>query len=174
MDAYHTLEVWLFATDGSCRHSEGGYAVVVRLPPEERSTLLIRRAYIPAPYTNTKAEIRALAEALIMIGDLLRQTPLAHVTVLSDSLFCIQVLHGAFSTVSNVAEVAILLNAWNSVREFIELAHVKGHAGEFHNCTADFHAGYAREHRLGRRETFEVSRPGRLLHGNSRWQRQIS
>ena len=93
---------------------------------------------------------------------------------MSDSLFCIQLLHGAFSTVSNVADVAILLNAWTFVREFVDLVHVKGHAGEFHNCTADFHAGYAREHRLARRETFEVSRPGRLLHGNSRWLSSVS
>ena len=77
VDAYHALEGWLFSTDGSCHHSEGGYAVVVRPPPEERSTLLIRREYIPAPCTDTKAEVRALT-ALIMIGDLLRQAPLAH------------------------------------------------------------------------------------------------
>ena len=109
-----------------------------------------------------------------MVSDLLRQTPLAKITVLSDSLFCIQLLHSAFSTVSNVAEVAVLFKAWNSVREFVEPVHVKGHAGEFHNCTADFRAAYARAHRLARRETFELSSPGRLLHGNSRWLRNVA
>ena len=91
-----------------------------------------------------------------MVNDLQCKSPMLDITVLSDTLFCIQLLHGAFSTVSNVSEVA-LLNAWTRVREVVCLKHVKGHSGEFHNCTADFHAGYARMHRPVRRKTFDVS-----------------
>ena len=173
VDAYQRIDGWLFAIDGSCQAREGGYSVVVRTPATLGSRIIIRRAYVSSPCTNTKAEILALTEAFRMICALQEHSPLSEVSVMSDSLFCIQLLHGAVSSVANVAEVAALMNSWGRVRDMVSLRHVKGHAGEFHNCMADFHAGYAREHRLTAKETFDLSDPLRLLPSDDMWLREL-
>ena len=83
----------LRGTDGSRQAQEGGYSVIVRTPPRPESRIIVRRAYVPPPCTNTKAEILALTEAFHTVRALQEHSPLSEVAVMSDSLFCVQLLH---------------------------------------------------------------------------------
>ena len=141
-DAYSDLGAWVIATDGSSRNGHGGFSVVLQAPHQQ--SCVIRRGYIGPPCTNTKAEPKALQVAFEMIRTLLPRTPFGTTFhVLTDSQFCLQLLHGVYGTSANLLEVAGLMAAWAPVAEYVELIHVKSHAGQYHNELADTHAKLA-------------------------------
>ena len=167
VDAYDVQGGWLFACDGSSQNDEGRYAVVIIPPREAHEALIIPRGMVPSPCTNNKAEIQALTMCLAMVASLLARHPLAEVVVLTDSLFCIQLLHGCYRTVHNLVSVCSLMQAWRTVKDMVQLKHVKGHSGECHNNLADFHANQGRVRKLQQFETFDMYDPQPLIIGSA-------
>ena len=106
-DAYQHLFGWIVATDGRSRNHLGGFAVVIQPPGSPQC--LIRRGHIPAPCTNTKAELIALQVACDMLYCLRRHLPDPDdvvFTLMTDSQFCLQLMHGACMSSSNVFQVS--------------------------------------------------------------------
>ena len=129
------------------------------IQPPRADQLLIRRGHIPAPCTNTKAELVALQIACGMIRVLLaRISEEQSVAVLTDSQFCLRLMHGACMSTSNPLQVSALVTSWSKIADRTVL-HVKSHAGQFHDEVADTHAKLALLDPSRRQVTFMQHRP---------------
>ena len=171
-DAYQDLSGWIVATDGSSRLNIGGFAVVIQPPGADQ--LLIRRGYIPAPCTNTKAELIALQVACDMIRVLQTRIPEEQaVTLLTDSQFCLQLMYGACVSTSNPLQVSALVTAWSKIADRTSLRHVKSHAGQFHNEVADTQAKLALLDPGRRQVTFMHHRPDIDSPSDEAWLRRM-
>ena len=112
--------------------------------PHQVEEYLIRRGAIPAPCTNTKAEMIALLQACKTInGLMLHLAEDVDFTLLTDSMFCLRFLHGVCTTVSNASVAADLLSHWRRVAHRVHLRHVKSHSGQRHNELVDTKAKLA-------------------------------
>ena len=171
-DAYEGLSGWVVATDVSSGAHLGGYAVVIQPPCSLQ--VLIRRGHIPARCTNTKAELIALQVACDMIRILL---PHLHedqeITLLTDSQFCLQLMHGAFLSSSNALQVSGLMSSWSRVADRTALRHVKSHAGQYHNELADTQAKLALLDPTRRQVTFMQDRPDIDIPSEEAWLRRM-
>ena len=142
-DAYDSLPGWIVATDGSCINNKGGYAILVQAA-HQVDEYLIRRGGIPALCTNTKAEVMALLQACKTINSLILHLPEdVDFTLLADSIFRLQFLHGVYTAVSNSHVAADLISHWQRVAHRVHPRHVKSHAGQRHNEIVDTQAKLA-------------------------------
>ena len=171
-DAYQDLLGWVVATDDSSRSGLGGFAVVIQ--PPDSSRVLIRRGHIPSPCANTKAELVALQVACDMVRVLLPRLPEDHpITLLTDSQFCFQLMHGACMSTTNALQVSGLTSSWSRIADRTALRHVKSHAGQYHNEVADTHAKLALLDPNRRQVTFMHDRPDIDIPNDDAWLRRM-
>ena len=93
--------------------------------------------------TNIRAELIAAAYALRVCAKLRRDFPGHRIEFQSDSQHVLQILSDAIVTTANLAEVCQLRSAWEPVRDFLRISHVRAHTGEPLNELADSSAKYA-------------------------------
>ena len=134
--------VFQVATDGSAKAGVGSFAAVLLAPYAEIDTAVVGRARVHTSSSNILAKMRAAIQGLRMALEVHRVTGMAHLVLLTDSMYVVQLLEDSIVTTRHAGPAAELLALWNRLllTAEIEAKWVKGHSTCVLNQLADRHA----------------------------------